>query len=162
MTDRTVKPFGSMAARDAVVSPDGRWVAYGTRSAATIGTAGNQNQVFVEPVPPTGAKYLLPLPGGHPVWTPNGDALVTNASPTSSYLTPVTTSPRFAFGPSAEFPRRGRTESNPLTSRRQVDMLPDGRVVGVMSQTAGPGPATSDIIVVLNWFDEVRQRVPGR
>ena len=43
--------------------------------------------------------------------------------------------------------------------RRQGDMMPDGRVIGIMSPT-GSTQSTTKILVVLNWFDEVRQRVP--
>jgi hypothetical protein len=48
----------------------------------------------------------------------------------------VTTSPTFAFGPPMPFPRRNRLEANPLTGRRQIDTLPDGRIIGVFSETA--------------------------
>jgi hypothetical protein len=47
-----------------------------------------------------------------------------------------------------------------MISRRQVDVMPDGRVIGVLSPAASPQSANVEIIVVLNWFDEVRQRVP--
>ena len=72
MRDRKVTSLGPMAARDATISPDGRWVAYGTRiGAASFGGL----RVFVEPFPPTGARYELPQPAGHPVWFPEGDQL---------------------------------------------------------------------------------------
>jgi serine/threonine-protein kinase len=155
LSDRKVIALGDMAARDATISPDGRWIAYGTR-----GLPGNQ--VFVEPFPATGAKYLLPQVAGHPVWTPKGDALITNGSPVLSHLTPVTTTPRLAFGQSVEFPRRGRQEANPLTFRRQIDMMPDGRIIGVINPGAQSPALSQEFIVVLNWFQEVRQRVPNR
>jgi hypothetical protein len=68
--------------------------------------------------------------------------------------------PQFAFGQSVEFARRSRTEANPLTTRRQMDMMADGRIMGVLGQGIGANTATTEIVVVLNWFDEVRQRVP--
>jgi hypothetical protein len=44
-------------------------------------------------------------------------------------------------------------------------MLPDGRFVGLVSvsepESSGP-PATSQIRVVLNWTEELKQRVPTR
>jgi serine/threonine-protein kinase len=155
LRDRKVSPLGDMAARDATISPDGRWIAYGTRRAAA-------NHVFVEPFPTTGAKYLLPQVAGHPVWTPKGDALITNGSPLLSHITPVTTIPAFAFRQSVEFPRRGRQEANPLVARRQIDMMPDGRVIGVINPGAQSTAPSREIVVVLNWFEEVRQRVPLR
>jgi Tol biopolymer transport system component len=154
MKERSATPIGKMAARDAVISPDGRWLAYGTFNTTNDGS--NPNQVFVEPFPPTGAKYQSPRIGGHPVWSPKGELLI-NVSPATSALMAVVTTPRFAFGQPIPFPRAGRTEANPLTDRRQVDWLPDGRVIGVMSQ-ANDG-VTREISVVINWFEEVRQRV---
>jgi dipeptidyl aminopeptidase/acylaminoacyl peptidase len=159
MEDRKTTPFGEMAAREATVSPDGRWIAYATRVAT--GTASSGSQVFVEPFPPTGAKYELPRRGGHPMWSPKGDALVTSIQ-ALSHVTPVVTTPSFAFGPSVEVPRRGLVETNPFTGRRQSDMMPDGRIMGLMSPGGDGGLGSRDILVVLNWFDEVLQRVPRR
>jgi eukaryotic-like serine/threonine-protein kinase len=165
MRDRKATPLRIAAAREAAISPDGRWVAYGTRAAPGSQAVGNQasgNQVFVEPFPPTGAKYLLPQAGGHPAWMPKGDELLTNASPVLSQATPIITSPRFAFGQAIEFSRRARLETNPVAGRRQFDVLPDGRVIGVLSQGASAAPGGREIVVVLNWFHELRQRVPAR
>jgi Tol biopolymer transport system component len=153
MKDRKVTAFGNMAAREATISPDGRWVAYGTRGPSA-------NQVFVEPFTRTEAKYQLPQPGGHPLWSPKGDELLTTTSQVQSHATPVVISPGFAFGQSVEIARRGRTEANPLIERRQVDVMPDGRLIGVMSQGSISQSTNAEIVVVLNWFDEVRQRVP--
>jgi hypothetical protein len=41
-----------------------------------------------------------------------------------------------------------------------MDMMADGRIMGVLGQGIGANTATTEIVVVLNWFDEVRQRVP--
>jgi hypothetical protein len=51
--------------------------------------------------------------------------------------------------------------SGPSTPRT-FDFLPDGRLIGVGS--AGPSangaPSQSEIQVVLNWFEELKARVP--
>ena len=57
---------------DATFSPDGRWFAY------TIRPPTAQSIVYVEPYPPTGARYQLSLPGEdghHPAWSRDGKAL---------------------------------------------------------------------------------------
>jgi Tol biopolymer transport system component len=155
LTTRRVERLGDMAAHDVTFSPNGRWIAYGVRGAA----AGSQ--VFVEPFPRTRAKYLLPRAAGHPVWSPKGDELITHSAPTESHLTAVVTAPRFAFGEPAPFPRAGRIEANPTVTRRQHDMMPDGeRLLGILSHQTNSPNAAAQIILVLNWFDEVRQRVP--
>jgi dipeptidyl aminopeptidase/acylaminoacyl peptidase len=142
---------------EAAFSPDGRWVAYQSRESGV-------NATYLQPFPPTGAKYLLPRAGGQPYWSRKGDEITVNIGPGLSARVPVTTSPRLDFGPPEEFTRPSRSEPNPNTTRRNVDALPDGRVLGVTSavpQTPFGSDSTPQIIVVLNWFDEIRQRVPA-
>lgn len=75
-------------------------------------------------------------------------------------IVPVTTTPAVAFGQEVNFPRSGRSETAPTSSRRNVDSHPDGEHI-VAVTNAGVGEGTSrQIIVVLNWFDELRARVP--
>jgi hypothetical protein len=155
LKDRKAARYGNMMAREAAFSPDGRWVAYGTREVRE-----GANTIFVEPFPATGAKYQLPRAGGHPVWSRKGDELIMNSSPTESFVTSVTTSPSFAFGQPMPFARRNRQEANPLTGRRQIDTMPDGRIIGVLSQAAASSVVSAQMVVVLNWLEEVRQRVP--
>ena len=54
---------------DAMFSPDGRWVAY---------TSGPQ--LFVQPFPGTGAKYLIAPGGSHPVWSARRQGTVLRAA----------------------------------------------------------------------------------
>ena len=46
--------------------------------------------------------------------------------------------------------------------RREFDMLPDGRFVGLVpiDHTESRVPTVADIRVVLNWFEELKSRVP--
>ena len=149
LNDRKVARFVDGPAREAAFSPNGRWVAYQTPSG-----------VFVEPFPRTGAKYLVPQGGGHPMWSPAGDELILNAGPQRSTIVPILTKPSLSFGRSVDLPRRGRVEAPPTSNRRQADVLPDGRIVGVMAQ--GVTDLTPQIVVVLNWVKELKQRVPTR
>ena len=57
-----------------------------------------------------------------------------------------------------------RFEPNPVavTGRRNVDAVPDSeQLIGVLTPLA-TGGVTYEIRVVLNWFEELRQRVPPR
>ena len=75
---------------------------------------------------------------------------------------PVTTTPRVAFGDAVRLSRGLRSEPNPATNRRNADSMPDGEhVVGVLFG-GSQGGLGSEITVVLNWFDEVRQRAPRK
>jgi hypothetical protein len=54
-------------------------------------------------------------------------------------------------------------EGNLVSVRRNADAMPDGEhVIGVTtaSQSDAGAALASQITVVLNWFDEVRQRAP--
>ena len=152
--DRQVAAFGDVAAREAVFSPDGGWVAYQAGRTPPF-------NVYLEPFPRTGAKYLVPQSGGHPLWSAKGDEILLNIGSNASRVIAVTTTPRVTFGRPAPFPRYGRSEPNPQTDRRNVDMMPDGQhVIGVPTVGASTGAQVQQITVVLNWFDELRQRVP--
>jgi Tol biopolymer transport system component len=91
LKDRQTKRFGdvqSIALLEGVFSQDGRWIAYQTRESGTT-----SNQVFVQPFPPTGAKYLV-REGGHPYWSPKGNELILNVGPGRSVVIPFTATPR--------------------------------------------------------------------
>lgn len=143
----------SPAMINAVFSPDGRWIAHQAR-------VEDRLAVFVEPFPATGAKYMLPQVGGHPTWSPKGNEIVINAAPQQSAIVTVTTRPSFGFGPPAEFARAARIEPNPSTDRRAIDFMPDGqRLIGVLAPGQTGGVVNNQFIVVLNWFEELKDRV---
>jgi len=118
------------------------------------------NEVFLQPFPSTGIKHLVQA-GGAPYWLPKTNELVLNVGPQRSVAIAVTTTPRVGLGRPTDFSRVGRSEGSPSTSRRNVDAMPDGEhIIGVVAASAGEGAFAPQITVVLNWFDEVRQRVP--
>ena len=74
----------------------------------------------------------------------------------------ITTRPSFTFSSPAHVKARF-LENGPIFVR-SFDILPDGkRFLGMVTpgQTQA-GPLAAPIQVVLNWFEEVKQRVPGR
>jgi serine/threonine-protein kinase len=159
--DKRMTPFGevkSITQIEASFSPDGRWVAYHARQTPA---QGGQNEVYIEPFPSTGIKHLVPQAGGAPYWLPKTNELILNIGPQRSVAIAVTTTPRVAFGRPTELSRLGRQEGSPSTSRRNVDAMPDGEhIIGVVSASSVEGAFPSHVTVVLNWFDELRQRVP--
>jgi hypothetical protein len=149
MRDGQTTRFGEAAAREASFSPDGRWVAYEALRGATY-------EVFVEPFPSTGAKYLIPKPqAGHPFWSPRGDMIIMNTGQFESTSVTFSATPQVRFGPPTPFPRTGRGEPNPQSERRNVDMMPDGQhVIGIGNGIVEDLP--NQIQVVLNWFEELK------
>ena len=141
-------------------SPDGRWVAY---SAGQLG--GGTGPLFVQPFPPTGATYQISKTVGlHPTWSPDGKELFYSPGVGQFVAVSVTTRPTFTFGNPVPMPR-GFIDRGPLFER-PIDITLDGKqFVGVVlaGQSAAVGAsAAPQIRVVLNWFEELKARVPTK
>jgi dipeptidyl aminopeptidase/acylaminoacyl peptidase len=172
LKDKKATLFGgvrSASPTDAVFSPDGRWVTYSASTPADVG----QRVVYVQPVPPTGATYQIPVlePGGyrHPRWSPDGKELFyTIGGNVRMRAVAVTTRPTLAFGNPVPVPKPAFWFDNATDVARRYDVTSDGQKFVVIigagsagSAAAGASP-TSQIQVVLNWFTELQQRVPTR
>jgi hypothetical protein len=72
----------------------------------------------------------------------------------------VTTDPSFSMATPTPFILKGMSAN--VLVRRNFDLMPDDRrVVGVVSIAQGaPGPAPSQIQVVINWFEELKRLAP--
>lgn len=136
----------------AAVSPDGRWLAYASSDASG-------KTIYVEPVPATGTKYQLAVPGdrqpNHPLWSPDGTELFYNPGPGRFEAIPVVTAPAFAFGNPVAVPRFFPGASTRI--RRPFDVLPNGLFVSPVTP-GGAGHSSGsvqEIRVVLDWFSEL-------
>jgi Tol biopolymer transport system component len=163
LADKKVVPFVELTAAplDASpsFSPDGQWVAY------AAGEGGPSTNVYVKPFPATAAKYQIAKNAFSPVWSRNGKELFFALSGgVSNRLNGVnvTKQPTFAFGPPTAFEFAGQSPNQTLG--RNYDVLPDGRFIFLASPSNQPGPpaANPSIQVVLNWAEELKQRVPTK
>jgi serine/threonine-protein kinase len=161
IADRQAKPFGDVVSQglptDAAFSPDGRWVAYQT--AETDATDG---MTYVQPFPATGTKQTIAR-GGRPIWSRDGrdgKELYYIPAPAQWHMVRVTTEPIFAFTPPVAVPRPFGIAGP--GSPRTFDFLPDGRIIGVGATAQGTSGAASlsQIHVVVNWFEDLKARVP--
>jgi Tol biopolymer transport system component len=157
VSDGKTVPVGDetgLYAIDAAFSTDGRWIAYRT-------SGRGRSAVGVEPFPFNGTKTPV-AEGIHPTWSWSKPELVFRQLTTGDFMaTTVTTSPSFKFSPPRPLPIN-LPERVSNSGRRNHDVLPDGRIitvvaVGGQSQLAQANP---QIHVVLNWFEELKQRVP--
>ena len=142
---------------NAVLSPDGRWLAYESDESARL-------EIYVRPFPNTdGGRWQISSDGGRwPLWARSGRELLYVTS--GNRLAVVTTvgTPNFSFS-AAEMlfdvtpyllgVGGSRTVSRPF------DISPDGQRL-VMSRSVNSATTKRpSIVIVTNWFEELRARV---
>jgi hypothetical protein len=136
----------------AMFSPNGHWVAYG---AVESGSSAIWIQQF-----PSGAKYQVAR-GNHPVWSPDGKELLFNVAPSQLAVVELTTQPTVGFRAPQSIPRPWVMFGGAYP--REYDIAPDGRFLGVVPRSQrDAGNTDAQINVVLNWFEELKQRVPTK
>jgi Tol biopolymer transport system component len=162
LQDRKATPFGAVHSSNptnAVFSPDGKWVAYASAERG-------MTTIYVQPFPATGTTYQLFAKGSdnphHPRWSPDGKELFYDVRITGFEAVSVTTQPTLAFGNAVAVPKRFLMAGPTL--RTPYDITPDGKLVGRI--TAGQleyvRSSADQIQVVLNWFEDLKARVPIR
>ena len=139
---------------DATLSLDGQWLAY--RSNET-----GQNEVYVRPFPEVeaGNWQISPDGGGWPLWNPAANELFYKA-PDGVMALEFETDPTFTPGVLTKlFERVGGGGSN-----RRMAVSPDGQrflfLADPVTVTGDEDAEPSQIHVVLNWFQELTERVP--
>jgi Tol biopolymer transport system component len=145
--DRMAQPFLRTAFNEgaAQLSPDGRWLAYDSDESGG-------SEVYVQPYPGPGGKWRVSSGGGESArWNPNGrELLFRNGA--KIMAVGVTTSPSFAVG-TPELLFEGQDFTNAW------DVSPDGQRF-LMVKPVEQQQAATQINVVLNWFEELKRRVP--
>jgi hypothetical protein len=98
----------------------------------------------------------------HPVWTLGGKGLLYVGAAASNQFAEVTvaTSPALTFGSAMTF--ASPVQDRVSVERRDFDILPDGRFIGVAGIDRAETSAQSavEMRVVLNWLEELKARVP--
>ncbi|HET9387644.1 MAG TPA: protein kinase [Gemmatimonadales bacterium] len=158
LVEKKATRFGdlqSTAAFNSEFSPDGRWMAYTLRTA-------NAANIWVEPFPATGTdKHQITTSNGHhALWLPGGEGLTYRVGATGQAAVSVKTSPTFSVGnpmPVVELP------TIELGGSRTYDVTRDGRrfLVAAPASAARSGAvAIPAIEIVVNWFEDLKKRVP--
>jgi len=141
-------PFNEGSAR---FSPDGRWLAY-------LSNESGRYEVYVQPYPGPGGKWQISTEGGtEPVWNPNGRELFYRSGD-KMMAVDIATQPGFAAGkPKVLF--EGQYLPTPATFPN-YDVAPDGQRFLMLKPIEQAQAAPTQINVVLNWFEELKRRVP--
>jgi serine/threonine-protein kinase len=160
MKARTASLFGdarSVAPFNSAFSPDGQWLAYTLR--------GQGANIFVEPVPATGAKYQITTTNGHhPVWLPDGKGLSFRVSNNNQVVVAVDTTAGFSFG-NAQPALPGGLPGIVTTGSGSYDITRDGAAFLAVAPSSGAQAAAVDaqeIDIVVNWFEELKRLVPAK
>jgi Tol biopolymer transport system component len=140
---------------NADISPDGRWIAYQS-------SESGQNQVYVRPFPQVEAgRWQLSSGGGsRPMWAKSGRELFYLEGNNALMTVPVqTTGTTFSAGnPTRLF--EGRYFAGP--AGRLYDVTRDGQRFLMIKDNLGGDPTPLSMVVVLNWVEELKARVPSR
>jgi Tol biopolymer transport system component/predicted Ser/Thr protein kinase len=145
---------------DPAFSPDGRWIAYGSNESGRY-------EVYVRPFPggaPSGSgKWQISTGGGlHPIWSRDGRELFYKALDDHIMVAAYTAS---ADSFAANKPRPWSNTQILQPSGFQVwnlDLAPDGKRFAVFPrpEATGEQKGSVHVTVLLNFFDELRRRVP--
>jgi serine/threonine protein kinase/Tol biopolymer transport system component len=142
-------PFNEGAAQ---FSPDGRWLAY-------VSNESGRYEIYVQPYPGPGGKLQISTDGGgEQLWNPNGRELFYRSGD-KMMAVDITTQPSFSAGkPKVLFAGQYQPSPNPVPNVN-YDVSPDGQRF-LMVKPGGQDQATTQVNVVLNWFEELKQKVP--
>jgi eukaryotic-like serine/threonine-protein kinase len=141
-------PFNEGAPR---FSPDGRWLAYPSDESGRY-------EIYVQPYPGPGGKWQISTEGGtEPVWNPNGRELFYRNGD-KMIAVDIATQPGFTVGkPRMLF---AGPYVPTVTMFPNYDMSPDGQRFLMLKPSESTETARTQINVVLNWFEELKQKVP--
>jgi len=129
-------------------SPDGRWLAYDSEESG-------RSEVYVQPYPGPGGKWLISNEGGaEPLWNRNGRELFYRNGD-KIMAVDITTQPSFSAGkPKMLFEK-------PLSGAAfPYDVSPDGQRFLMLRPVEEGQAAPTQINVVLNWTEELKRLVP--
>ncbi len=139
--------------RAPTLSPDGKWIAYQSDETG-------KSEIYVRPFPAAdGGRWQISTAGGEePLWSHGGNEIFFRAESGEMTVVTVATAPSFSAGaPRALFPAKPYARS---LSYRAYDLSPDDkRFIMLRPVTDSVAPPNSTLVVVDNWFEELKAKM---
>jgi eukaryotic-like serine/threonine-protein kinase len=138
-----------------VLSPDDKWLAYGSDESGTF-------EIYVRPFPDVNAGRSQVSRGGgaQPVWSRDGRELFFFASTGELMGVEVGPGSTWTASPPRQVAPRGYFRGN-FAAASTYDISPDGKrflMIKRVEDTPQTNPVT--LVVVQNWFEELKRAVP--
>ena len=157
--DRSIKPLLREEATEINprISPDGKYVAYSSNESGRM-------EVYIRPFPDVdkGKWQASTSSGNSPLWSPDGRELFYLSDDNTVMAVAVETKPALRLGtPKMLF--RSTYMGLTMESATPWDIHPDGKrflMIKLPGATTSGGGGPHKINVVLNWTEELKQRVP--
>ena len=142
------------------ISPDGRWIAYMSNELK----GSSEFEIYVRPFPDVDkGKWHVSTSGGmSPLWSPDGTELFYRSGDAVISVS-LETEPTFKTGKS-EVLFEGRYIDIETKNAHSWDISPDGKrflmIKEYTGDTATEVTSRPRINIVLNWFEELKEKVP--
>ena len=149
---------GDFNAESADFSRDGRYVAYQA-------DATGQREIYIRRYAQPGGQMTVSLGGGRePVWANNGDLFYRSLTGERMFAVSVTTEPALKVERPVELFQGAYYISSAGSPRPQYDVTRDGQRFLLLASAPGTNASVARprIVVVQNWFDELKRLVPTR
>jgi Tol biopolymer transport system component/predicted Ser/Thr protein kinase len=153
LSDRKAHPFLNTQFNETApeFSPDGHWLAYASDESGRY-------EIYVQPYPGPGGKWQISTEGGtEPRWTRDGEIFYRSGTKMMAVDTKL--KPTF----SADKPKmlfEGQYVPS-LATMHNYDVSQDGQRF-LMVKDSDQATLSTQINVVLNWFEELKRRVPAK
>jgi Tol biopolymer transport system component len=140
---------------DPALSPDGRWLAY-------VSNRTGLPEIWVQGYPEGPVVRVSDKTGYEPRWSADGRELF-YLQGAAMMAVGVQAASEASFGaPKQLFQSNGRFSLFPSPTTHSYDVARDGRFVMLQQPGASEKPALASIVVVENWIEELKKRVPKK
>lgn len=147
---------GKPSAEGADFSTDMRYVSY-------LSIETGRREIYVRPYPGPGGQVTVSVGGGQePVWSPNGEVFYRSLNGDRMFGVATATAPILKVGAPAMLFEAPYYISPTGSPRPQYDVTPDGQRFLMIATARGADAfaARPRIVVVQNWYEELRRLLP--